>query len=912
MLGRECLAYQNGAERVSGSSCSVQATQLLSERTLSKRLLYLFLCFAAASEAVPPTGTISVSEPNTSSSVVSYITPITCVVSFTHVVVAFNESMITRAATTVITGVTPVTSYTYSFQVSSTVNSEVSFYISVNTIWISTGEYNTVDTAQYSFTFYAFPPSITLELSGFPAEKTSSLSNDVFLRFNSTTEYDGNSHFNESLVSFNPAIEMTNFQRVDSMLYSFSFTLPTNSTDMVIGCSNSSDLFGVTIFRCDRCDWPEMCSAETTSVPEGLRVEFPFDIVVSPIPGLKTNEVVLTLEYDTMSPVVQLSAPTYAKGSFWLTVSWNERLSDLYAVSPTFDGGAVVTNTMELTTTSYQMLVEPVSTGTITVTINGTMDSIDLAGNDNNIDVGPERSTGDSAIVIFSEGPPLEGVVSFVYVRPRLDGEYPYNASTVSTHSLTVNWNSFDTAVRYDLQIDYGLNLSTGWVVGLTSNSYVFDDFVSSLGVEYVVSLVAYSYWDDARHHTTQFILPAIDLIADGSFPVIHVPDGLSPEQTPVAIHVVMPSGGFLTSVAYDSLTIRTFDLVGGDQDPCLVNSNSMTCTFLNFNIDSYGSEEFVVFQKPLRLQFNFGQAGWPYENHQPELYYWETWWEEWRPVVDTCPPEQVYDRWNPALAIYEVSVCHLTQFAIFKAYIEPTTSSPPVEVVREPSYDDPSFFIILAGCVLGSVIICCICYWGWVEPILKKKRPQTYAAIGIRPLRQRFPRRLGGTAVRVADAPQTTLLALPGAQTREPQPLPAIEDSVADHHPMISDHPFAPEADLEGTVHGGTSPLPVWADEPFETPPPDAESEKRRIDELARAMVPIDDAQTAVHVESTGASTRDEHDSEERLVDKLARVIPVADEEDPTDDAFGGLLTTIGLEDSHERSSSGSAQDRR
>jgi hypothetical protein len=128
----------------------------------------------------------------------------------------------------------------------------------------------------------------------------------------------------------------------------------------------------------------------------------------------------------------------------------------------------------------------------------------------------------------------------------------------------------------------------------------------------------------------------------------------------------------------------------------------------------------------------------------------------------------------------------------------------------------------------------------------------------------------------------------------------------------MISYHPFAPDADLEGAVREDTRPPPVWVDEPLQTPPLDAEREKRRIDELARAMVPIHDAQAAAHVESTGSSPLAEHDSEDRLVDKLARAMPIADEEDSTNDAFGGLLTNIGLEDAHKRSSSGSAEDRR
>ena len=120
--------------------------------------------------------------------------------------------------------------------------------------------------------------------------------------------------------------------------------------------------------------------------------------------------------------------------------------------------------------------------------------------------------------------------------------------------------------------------------------------------------------------------------------------------------------------------------------DPCEDNSKFLQCTYMNFHIDVPGSL-FIAFQKPIRIELMFGSKGWPWNDKGlvPELQYWESHEEEWRPAVDSCPVGVKSERWNVVHKIYTVTVCHLTQFTVFEA--------------RHPRTVRRTFQIVLRAC---------------------------------------------------------------------------------------------------------------------------------------------------------------------------------------------------------------------
>lgn len=114
---------------------------------------------------------------------------------------------------------------------------------------------------------------------------------------------------------------------------------------------------------------------------------------------------------------------------------------------------------------------------------------------------------------------------------------------------------------------------------------------------------------------------------------------------------------------------------------------------------------------------------------------------------------------------IYEISVCHLSQFAVFEGFEPPalTTAAPAAQ--RAKSYAGAAFFILLAGVVVGGAVICCCCYFGCSQSAARNfRRPLAYKDMGIRPVTDRLPsRRVGVERLALPDAPESgQLLALP------------------------------------------------------------------------------------------------------------------------------------------------------
>merc|ERR1712048_1505340 len=114
----------------------------------------------------------------------------------------------------------------------------------------------------------------------------------------------------------------------------------------------------------------------------------------------------------------------------------------------------------------------------------------------------------------------------------------------------------------------------------------------------------------------------------------------MSQLETNVSFHVLVPRDGFLSLNPLKVLSFRSAERAGADQDPCAANSERMRCTYLNFHIE-VPEAQFVVFKKPIRLQFSFGRKGWQDLYYRPKLYYWESYKEEWSDVHHTCPPSR-------------------------------------------------------------------------------------------------------------------------------------------------------------------------------------------------------------------------------------------------------------------------------
>lgn len=495
---------------------------------------------------------------------------------------------------------------------------------------------------------------------------------------------------------------------------------------------------------------------ETEYPPVGmLYIEFPIQLVVQPIPWLQTPETVFDIVYDTHWAEVEMLAPKYARGPFWITIMWTEPLKDLTAVRPEFVSGPPVDqsilnqNLTLLSETSFKMLVAPTKTGIVQISFNGTEKSQDLAGNSNEYRLNILSATWTFSVVVYSAGPPIPGEMDFQYNRYHYPHEYPpvpnqIVPNPIPPSTLTVNWAGFTTATRYDLWMTWGYNLTWPMVTNVTKTTYEFATFQAMLGVEYTVYIRAFNIWGEYTLVKSVFLHPSVNLIADGGYSIIRMPDFMSTQQTNVSFHVLVPKNGFLSVNPLKVLSFGAVDRAGGDQDPCEANSKLMKCTFLNFHIE-VPTAQFVVFRKPIRLQFHFGAKGWQDPYLRPQLRYWEAYHEEWRTVSDSCPAEQVYDRWNKLHQIYEISICHLSQFALFEYFVPPEkpTLAPPQPRVQ--SYTDPVFFIILAGSMVGGILICCACYFGGIRGIITTKKVN-YSTLGIRSVSERLPRRKFGS----------------------------------------------------------------------------------------------------------------------------------------------------------------------
>jgi len=188
-------------------------------------------------------------------------------------------------------------------------------------------------------------------------------------------------------------------------------------------------------------------------------------------------------------------------------------------------------------------------------------------------------------------------------------------------------------------------------------------------------------------------------------------------------------------------LSFRTVDQAR-DINPCSSNSQLLRCTFMNFLIE-VPSTQFLVFRNPIRLQFTFGRHGWEDSYFRPQLRYWEAYHEEWRPAAASCPPGQAYEHWNDLHRIYAVSLCHLSQFAVFE-YFAPPPQTTTVQPHEQPeSYNDPVFFVILTGCMVAVLSFCVILYVVRTRLSLSSACSQTtFEELGIRPVTERLPSR--------------------------------------------------------------------------------------------------------------------------------------------------------------------------
>lgn len=739
-------------------------------------MLFLRFVHISGQDAVGPTGVITAlatqSQTYSENVRLAYLEPVNCTLDFSEDVLSFSEFMITRDITTRILNFREIRKSKYEFQVDSLANANVTISVSRRMVQNANNEYNNFTTAYFNFEYFAYPPRPRLSIDGFDSTSTNREENVVYLEFNSTAEYDEETpYFNETFLSFDPPLAIGDLVRVTESAYRLRLSIPRqerNETDppLDVACvaataelpeeeeDDDEEQGGemedpLRRFPCDRCERPLLCQVRTTYPPLSiLHMEFPFRLTVAAIPRLHMEAIVLDLIYDTLSALVSMSAPAYARQPFLVNVTWSEPLRDVAAVLPRFDEGSppidmelMMRNLTVHSPSSFTILVAPLRTGIVSISINGTENSMDLAENPNNYNVNPGARTGSSVVVVYSAGPPVAGTLEFDYARPRLPEEYPaLPTQYYPPASLGVLWSGFETATRYDIWSSWGQNMSTPVEHNLTTTSFTYSNFPVNFGLEYHVFVRAWNYWGEETTVSKVFLHPEIRLIADGVYSIIHMPDLMSPLQTGVGFHVLIPQGGFLSMNPLKVLSLRSVDLESGDRDPCLDNSRHTECTFLNFHME-VPSTQFVVFQRPIRLQFTFGRDGWTDQDFRPRLHYWETQHEVWRSAASTCPPELVNDRWNALHRIYEVSLCHLSQFAVFASYDPPVSAEVAQAPPRPDSYEDPAFFAILGGAVLVGVLLCCVCYWACIHPQAAKGGPQ-YEDMGIRSAADRFPRR--------------------------------------------------------------------------------------------------------------------------------------------------------------------------
>merc|ERR1719253_1382089 len=289
----------------------------------------------------------------------------------------------------------------------------------------------------------------------------------------------------------------------------------------------------------------------------------------------------LSMVYDTLWSVVQMDAPLYAREPFYLTITWSEPLSDLGVVQPTFstDGPPVdqellKRNVTVLSPSSFRLLVAPKRTGLVRISINGTQASMDLAGNANDFYRIPASRTGDMLTVIYSDGPPMPGMLSFQYNRPHIVGEYPLvqgnsGFQIPTPASLTVSWSGFVTATRYDTWIRWGKNMTTDEVVNLNATEFRFEEFTAMLGVEYSVYIRAFNYWGESITVVRTFLHPKFEIVADGSYSLLELPSVLSPTEEQAPFNVLIPKEVFLSANPIKVLSFSATNISAGDQDAC-------------------------------------------------------------------------------------------------------------------------------------------------------------------------------------------------------------------------------------------------------------------------------------------------------------------------------------------------------
>jgi len=618
---------------------------------------------------------------------------------------------------------------------------------------------------------------VSLRLYGFTGHRTNQAKNQAYLNFNSTTKLNGSTLFDGSMVSISPALLISNFEQVNDKMYRFNFEIKfTNASsadpDNVQCLSPSANLptKNSTMFRCSKCPHSQRCTLPTTYPTLALdHQEFPFALVVHGIPALGMNETKFEVFFDTLWAAVALEAPAYAQSPFFITVVWSEPMEDLTAIKPMFDpsGPAVDQDLLQynltvLSPTSFRMLISPVETGILIISINGTKQSIDLAGNTNDFRANTASRTGASKVVVYSGGPPLQGSVGFQYKSPAVPYQYqPTLGPMIVSPSLIVSWRGFITATHYDLWVTWGQNLTSPVLQNLTSGTYELGGFEAYLGLEYMVHLVARNFWGQELLLTKVFLHPRLDVVADGTQKALSLPKMMSQLETPVALVAFIVPKSFLFMNPLQVLSFRSIDRQAGDSEPCNFNTQQLRCTFMNFHIEAPATK-FLVFREPIRLQFTFGLQGWQDMYFRPELRYWEVFHEEWRAASESCPSDKKFERWNDLHGIYTVSVCHLTQFGMFEFYSPPvpTTTTAPTE--RPESADSPMFFVGFAG-IVACILFCCaviyLCKRG------TSARKPAFEEFGIRPTTERFPsrRQVVGKQRQKEDS-RELLAALPGS----------------------------------------------------------------------------------------------------------------------------------------------------
>jgi len=757
----------------------------------------------------------------------SIVEPANFTIVFSEAVNTFSSSILAADSTTNIINFQRVDLTTFTFQVTSTVNNNVTLFVPAGTVRAAAfgGELNANDTGFYEFEFYANPPNYAVSIDGFDGTSTNILTPIITLTFDAPTQHDPDSDpwvaLEDILFTGNAEpFSISALEMVNARQYRFAADIQSNGSANVscVAANYPNATAQEKVFPCSLCTrYTELCLSESKQLPSinetepQFTMEFPMEVIVNPIPEMFMPERRQTVTYDTYVPDVILEAPEFAREPFWVNITWSEAMSDVEAAVPTtssdspeLDPASMVNATVLIPRIKIQVLVIPLETGQITLDINGTQFTTDLAGNSNLL---PADATGDRKVIQFSfgGGPPLPGIVTFTFSRNRFPEEYPESTTAVTpvTPSLGMQWSGFTTAVRYDAWIEWGNDLATNVVESLPGTAVAFSDFETLLGIDYTGYVRAYSFYGQSVTVSSIFTYPEVELIANGTYPVIPLPHLLSTTQTDVEVSLIVPANGFLSVNNLKVISFKTASTSLGDRDPCIDELTDMQCTLINFHLEVPDSE-FVVFREPVRLQFIFGAEGWPSLAFRPQLYYWEDFVEEWRPTDATCAAEKVYNRWNEQHRIYEVSICHFSQFSIFQVFDVATTSTAAPASDSDDSFDDPLFWVVLLSAIALGVLACCFGYWAFMHPKMQEK-DISINQLGIRSVADRLPSRFAGSNQRTkpSDALETDLLVPVGS------PAAAIEDQQVDQ-PMPMGATSSEDADAEAEVVHPEPPLPI------------------------------------------------------------------------------------------------------